>query len=94
MKIKEFEQKVSEISKDFSIKENPNRAGLSNIFYRGENYDLPVIDSADIPDTLDQNRRYQFPNGFSARLWSVDEILDRLKAFIKNFEDIKENYEK
>ena len=93
MRIEIFQEKLKEISPAFTIVPNNNRPGLSNIFYNGANYDLPVIDSNDVPDEPDQRRRYEFPNGFSARLNSVPEIVDRLTDFLKKYESNKELYE-
>ena len=89
----EFEKHIQEIDPGFTIVDNPNRPGLANIYYNGNNYDLPVISSVDIPDEIDQNKRYEFPNGFQARLWSVGEVTDRLKRFVEEFNSIKEMYE-
>lgn len=92
MTTKEFEAQVKELDSRFSIVENPNRPGLSNIFFEGKNYDLPVISSNEIKEEVDHGYRYEFPNGMSARMWSKQEVLDRLDHFLKNFDSIKEDY--
>ncbi len=82
---KELETKIqTEIDPKFTIVENPNRPGLNNIFYEGKNYDLPVV-ADDIREEFDSSYRYEFPNGMSARMWTVSEITDRLHGFIKSF---------
>ncbi len=81
----EFEAELKEIDERFSIVENPNRPGLSNIFFMGKNYDLPVISTHLIKDVVDPTHRYEFPNGMMARMWSSVEIIDRLKQFLIDF---------
>jgi hypothetical protein len=91
MKINEFEQEIKKIDEGFSVTQNPNpgREGLSNIFFRGRNYDLPVISSYEIKDEPDPSYMYEFPNGVRARLWSKSEVIPRLEQFIKDFNDNK-----
>jgi len=79
----EFEKEIQKLSKDFTVRENPNRPGLSNIFYKGKNYDLPVISTHLIKEEIDPGYRYEFPNGTQARMWAQGEILDRLRAFLE-----------
>jgi hypothetical protein len=93
MTSKEFEIEIQKLSPDFSVVENNNRPGLSNILYKSRNYDLPVIPTQNIKDEKDKDYRYEFPNGMSARFWSRPEVVARLEDFLKNFESIKENYE-
>lgn len=93
MTSKEFEIELQKLDKGFSVSENHNRPGLSNILFQGKNYDLPVISTQNIREEIDMNYRYEFPNGMSARFWSQPEVIARLEDFLKNFEKIKENYE-
>jgi hypothetical protein len=85
MNSKEFEQELKKLDERFSVSENPNRPGLSNIFFIGHNYDLPVISTTLIKDEIDQNYRYQFPNGMMARYWSREEIMARCIDFLADF---------
>ena len=90
---KEFEVDIKVLSPDFQVVDNPNRPGLSNIFYKGANYDLPVISTNCIRTEVDRDYRYEFPNGASARHWTQEEITLRLKDFLGKFETIKKEYE-
>ncbi|NBW09210.1 MAG: hypothetical protein EBR82_14420 [Caulobacteraceae bacterium] len=92
MKTSDFEKEIQKLDEGFSIIPNPNRQGLANIYYRGANYDLPAVSSYEIKEKPDPNYTYEFPNGIRARLWSQEEIIPRLEAFLKNFEANKENY--
>lgn len=87
MNAKDFEVKLKELDERFSVVDNPNRPGLSNIFFMGKNYDLPVISTNLIKEEVDQGYRYQFPNGMFARYWTQGEILGRCEDFIKAFKD-------
>lgn len=89
---KELEVKLKELSPDLQVVDNPNRPGLSNILYQGKNYDLPVISTNCIKDEVDKDYRYEFPNGMSARYWSAPEVLNRVKDFLANFNNIKDDY--
>ncbi len=81
----EFEAKIQkEIDPRFSVRDNPNRPGLANIFFEGVNYDLPVISAIDIREEPDPNYRYEFPTS-SARLWAIPEVIGRLEVFLKQF---------
>jgi len=91
MTAKEFEQELKAIHEGFSVVENPDRPGLSNIFFQGRNYDLPVISTHLIKDEIDLAHRYEFPNGMMARLWSKGEILGRINTFIQDFKSGKLN---
>ena len=95
MQIKDFEQKIKEIDERFSIVPNPNRVGLSNIFFEGANYDLPTVPSEEIKDEPDPNYTFQFPNGFRSRFNSIEDVIPRLEDFIKRFNggSISEFYE-
>jgi len=88
----ELELEIQAIDPRFSIVESANRPGLSNIFFEGVNYDLPVISTTNIKDEIDHAHRYIFPNGMSTRLWSKPEIIGRLQDFIKNLDKVKEDY--
>lgn len=92
MKTSEFEKEIQKLDEGFSILPNPNRLGLSNIYFRGKNYDLPVVSSYEIKDEPDPNYTYEFPNGMRARLWAKSEIIPRLEAFLKQFEENKDLY--
>lgn len=81
----EFEIEIQKIDQRFTIIENPNRPGLSNIFFNGKNYDLPVISSTEIRDEIDTAYQYEFPNGMRARFWSKGEVTARLEDFLKKF---------
>ncbi len=81
---KDFEQVIQKISPRFTIVPNPNRAGLNNIFFDGRNYDLPVV-ANDVREEIDNAYRYEFPNGYSSRMWSQGEITARLEAFLEQF---------
>lgn len=85
MNATEFEKELKKLDERFSVVENPNRVGLSNIFFMGLNYDLPVISTSLIQEEIDQAYRYQFPNGMYARFWSKGEILARCEAFLDSF---------
>src|SRR5690242_6425360 len=78
MTASELEQELKALDPGFSIIENPNRPGLSNILFEGRNYDLHVISTHLIPDEIDASYRYEFANGMSARHWSKPEILDQV----------------
>lgn len=90
---KELEVKLKELNPGLQVVDNPNRPGLSNILFNGKNYDLPVLSTNCIKDEIDNSYRYEFPNGMSARYWSVPEVLNRIKDFLANFEKVKEDYE-
>jgi hypothetical protein len=82
---KEFETELKKLDERFSVLENPNRPGLSNVYFMGLNYDLPVMSTNLIKDEIDQNYRYEFPNGMRARFWSKEEIMTRCVAFLEDF---------
>jgi hypothetical protein len=92
MNANDFEIELKKLDKRFSIEENPNRPGLSNIFYDGKNYDLPAISTNDIRDEIDPAYQYEFPNGFRARFWSKGEVLSRIEVFLKNMHEYKDLY--
>jgi hypothetical protein len=87
--IPDFLNEIQALDPRFTIVENPHRKGLSNIFFEGVNYDLPVLPSEEINDHPDVKYFYTFPNGMSARFWSRSDVLPRLKSFLDNLEAIK-----
>lgn len=92
MKATDFELKLKEIDSRFSVVPNPDRPGLSNIFFEGKNYDLPVISSEDIREEIDPAYQYEFPNGMRARYWSQDEVIGRIEDFLKKVEVNRDLY--
>ncbi len=89
MTSKEFEQELKKIDERFTVVENPNRTGLSNIFFMGLNYDLPVISTSDIREEIDHNYKFLFPNGMYSRYWTQGEIKGRCEDFLKEFKEGK-----
>jgi hypothetical protein len=83
MNSQQFEQEIKKLDPRFSIVPNPNRPGLSNIFFEGRNYDLPVIPSDDIRQEPDISYRYVFNAGMNARHNSVSDVMPRLEAFLE-----------
>ena len=92
MTSQEFEKVLKQKDERFTVIDNPNRAGLSNIFFEGKNYDLPVIATHEIKDEVDMGYRYEFPNGMMARFWSQGEILARVDDFLATFNEKKDLY--
>jgi len=88
----EFAKELQKIDPQFTVVENPNRPGLSNIFYAGKNYDLPVIATADVRAEVEPAYQYEFPNGMRARHWTQSEIIGRCEAFLKNVAGLTELY--
>lgn len=85
MKTKDFELELKAIDPRLAIIENPNRIGLSNVKLDGR--DICPVPSDEIKDEPDNNYRYEFPNGMSARhkskvevLAQVEQILDMVKT--------------
>lgn len=87
----EMEQELKEIDSRLSVVENPNRPGLSNIFFMGKNFDLPAISTHLITDEIDNSNRYEFPNGWSQRHHTRPEIIEKVKLFLSNFKAGKLN---
>jgi len=85
----DFEQELKKLDPRFSVVNNPNRPGLTNIFFSGQNYDLPVISTDDIRDDVDQSYRYSFPNGMKSRFWTRGEIMGRCETFVKEYNEGK-----
>lgn len=99
MKYLDFEKKIQEIDSRFTIvpnmnrrADNGNKVGLNNILFDGANYDLPVV-ADEIKEEEDNRYFYIFPNGYSTRMWSQNEIIGRLETFLRDFEKNKELYE-
>jgi len=92
MTASEFEKELQAIDPRFSVVDNPTRPGLSNIFFEGQNCDLPVISTFDIRDEPDPAYKYEFPNGMSARFWSKPEIMGRIETFLGHFDSNREMY--
>jgi len=90
---KQLEAELKVLNPNFTVVDSPNRPGLSNIFFEGKNFDLPVLSTNHIKDEVDQGHRYEFPNGMSARFWSKGEIMGRIESFLSNLETIKQDYE-
>ncbi len=85
MTTKDFEVELKAIDPRLAIIENPNRIGLSNVKLDGR--DICPVPSDEIKDEPDNNYRYEFPNGMSARhkskaevLAQVEQILDMVKT--------------
>lgn len=89
MTANELEKELQALDDRLTVVPNPNRAGLSNIFFDGKNYDLPVVSTNNIKDEIDMSYRYEFPNGTMARYWSKGEIVDRITDFIQKMKDGK-----
>ncbi len=81
----EFAEVLKKLDSRFSVAENEQRIGLSNIFFETRNYDLPVISTNDIREEVDQGYRYEFPNGMRARYWTQEEVLGRCKDFLEQY---------
>lgn len=90
----QLEKELKALDEGFTVIPNPNRPGLSNIFYQGVNYDLPVVSTLEIKDEIDHGHRYEFPNGHSARHHSKPEIMGRIKSFLERFKSgaLNEDY--
>ncbi len=81
----DFEAVLKELDPRFSVVENANRPGLSNILFDSKNFDLPVISTHDIKEEVDPTYRYEFPNGMRPRHHSQGEVLDRIHQFLIDF---------
>lgn len=89
MDYKQLETNLKELDSAFTVVPNPNRPGLANIFYMGQNYDLPVVSMSRITEEVEQGNRYEFPNGHSARHHTRPEIMARIEDFLKQFKEGK-----
>lgn len=93
MTANEFEKELQKLDARLSVVDNPNRPGLSNIFFEGQNFDLPAISTFDIREVADPRYAYEFPNGVRARFWSKPEILARVHDFLKNIDSNRAVFE-
>ena len=87
MDSKAFEKEIQKLDKRFMVSDNLNRPGLTNIFFDGMNYDLPVIPTHNIKEEIDLSYRYEFPNGMRPRHHTQSEVIDKLKVFLKDWEN-------
>ena len=87
MTYQELEKELKALDEGFTVTPNPNRTGLANIFFQGQNFDLPVVSMTNIKDEVDQGNRYEFPNGMSVRHHTRGEIVARIEDFLKNYKD-------
>lgn len=92
MTSKELEVELQALDSRLTVVPNPDREGLSNIFFEGKNYDLPVVSTEDIREEPDAAHYYRFPNGLNSRFWSHDEIVGRIKDFLTKIESTRELY--
>lgn len=92
MKAIDFEKELQILDPRLTVVNNPDRPGLSNIFFEGKNYDLPVISTEDIRDEIDPAYQYEFPNGMRARFWSKGEIIGRIEDFLKKVDGNRDLY--
>lgn len=93
MTTNDFLKEVQALDPRFTFVPNPNRVGLTNIFFEGRNFDLPVISSNEVRDDIDHSYRYDFPNGMSIRHHSKVEVMTRLQDFIKNLDEERKLHE-
>lgn len=91
MNSSELQTELKKLDSRFSILENPNRPGLSNIYFDNKNYDLPVCSTHLIKEEVDSSYRYEFPNGNTARYWNREEIESRCVDFLTKFKEGKMN---
>jgi hypothetical protein len=77
----DFLKELKAIDPRLDIVPNPNRAGLSNIKLDGK--DVCPIPSGDIKEEPDNNYRYEFPNGLSARHKSRSEALAHVHQILE-----------
>ena len=80
MKTKDFALELKAIDPRLAIIENPNRIGLSNVKLDGR--DICPVPSDEIKDEPDNNYRYEFPNGMSARHKSKSEVLAQVEQIL------------
>lgn len=92
MTSQELETELQTIDPRLTVVANPDRPGLSNIFFEGKNYDLPVVSSNDIREEPDPSHQYEFPNGMRSRYWSKGEIVGRIEDFLKKVDGNRDLY--
>ncbi len=85
MNAAELQDELKQLDPRFSLIENPNRPGLSNIFFGGVNYDLPPVSSFDIREEEDLAHTYEFPNGWRAPYYTHPAIIARCEKFLQDF---------
>lgn len=93
MKTSEFVEVIKKLDPRFSVVENQNRIGLSNILFEDTNYDLPVLPSEEIREKPDPSYYYTFPNGYSAPFNDQETVLRKLNEFLADLENRKTLYE-
>lgn len=80
MKTADFEKELQAKYQGIAIVQNPNRPGLSNVKYHGE--DVCPVPSDEIKEEPDPNYTYRFPNGMSPRHNSIADVYAKLEALI------------
>jgi len=93
MKTSEFIKEIQKIDSRFTVAENPNRPGLSNIFFEGKNYDLPVLPSEEIKEENDPRYFYTFPNGYTAPFNDQNTVKRKLQEFLDDLDNRRKEYE-
>jgi hypothetical protein len=93
MKTKDFIKQIEALDSRFTVVENPNRAGLSNIFFEGQNYDLPVLPTEEIKESPDPRYFYTFPNGYSAPYNDMTTVMIKLKEFLADLDNKRKIHE-
>lgn len=81
MKTEMFKAELQKLDSRLDIIDNPNRPGLSNIKLDGR--DICPVPSNEIYDEPNNNYRYEFPNGMSARHKSISEALAQVNATLE-----------
>ena len=92
MLTKDFTKEIERLDARFTVVENPNRPGLSNIFFEGKNYDLPVLPSEEIKELPDPGYYYTFPNGYSAAYNDQQTVIRKLKEFLEDLDNRRKIY--
>jgi len=80
MKINDFIKELKAIDERLDIVPNPRRLGLSNIKLDGR--DICPVPSEEIREEADNNYRYIFENGMSARHNSRQEALAKVETIL------------
>lgn len=81
MTSKDFEQELKALDPRIEVIPNPNRPGLSNIKILGR--DICPIPTGEIYDEPNNDYRYEFPNGMSARHKSKSEALVQVQTILE-----------